>query len=386
VDPRILPSDDPRTYSLSYDNVMPGFEEILYHEYDSKAYLDDLREKGYPESLCKHEAIHKPNVPPEGPGDHLPLWYPAHYTEEDSECRFIANAAIEYVQKRQDQGWFLSLNLIKPHPPQICPAPYHEMYDPSDMPDPARELEELESDHPYLSQIHRSPDLESERDLQETQANYYGMITEVDTSLGLLFQALKDSGQWDRTMIVFSSDHGEYLGDHYLTGKGKFYDGAMWVPLIVRDPSPEADATRGQQLDGFVESIDHAPTMLEFLGISIPDRFQGQSVLGRVRGEGGGKDAIFYERDIRDEVRDFLEDSDLGLVWVVRDEDFKYIHFADERMPALLFDLKADPREQRNLTDDPGYGEMVLRYCQKLLTWRMKHEDQRMAHWADQHR
>ena len=81
-------------------------------------------------------------------------------------------------------------------------------------------------------------------------------------------------------MIVFSSDHGEYLGDHFLTGKGRFYDGAMRVPLIVRDPSPEADVMRGQQLDGFVESIDHAPTMLNFLGVPIPDRFQGQSVLG----------------------------------------------------------------------------------------------------------
>ena len=74
------------------------------------------------------------------------------------------------------------------------------------------------------------------------------------------------------------------------------------------------------------------------------------------------------------------------LVWVVRDEAFKYIHFAEARMPALLFDLKADPGEHRNLADDPGHREMVLRYCQKLLTWRMKHEDQRMTHWAEQYR
>ena len=63
------------------------------------------------------------------------------------------------------------------------------------------------------------------------------MITELDTSLGLLFQALKDTDQWDETLILFSSDHGEYLGDHYLTGKGQLYDGTMRVPLIVRDPS-----------------------------------------------------------------------------------------------------------------------------------------------------
>lgn len=386
VDPRTLPPDDPRTFSLSYDNVMPGFEEVLYHEYDSKAYFDYLREQGYPEALCNHDAIHRPNVPPEGPGNHLALRYPAYYKEADSECRFITNTAIDYVQKRRDEGWFLSLNYIKPHPPRICPAPYNDLYNPADMPDPARNFEELKSDHPYLSRIYGSPELVAERDLRETQANYYGMITEVDTSLGLLFQALKETGQWDRTMVLFSSDHGEYLGDHYLTGKGRFYDGAMHVPLIVRDPSPGADATRGQCLDGFVESIDHAPTMLAFLGVPIPDRFQGQSVLGRVRGEAGGKDAIFYEKDIRTEVEDFVDDLDLGLVWVVRDEDFKYIHFADERMPPLLFDLKADPGEGRNLADDPGYAGTVLCYCQRLLRWRMKYEDQRMVHWAARHR
>ena len=111
------------------------------------------------------------------------------------------------------------------------------MYDPADMPPAKRREEELQSEHPYLSRIHQDPKLTSDRDLRETQANYWGMITELDTSLGLLFQALKNTDQWDETLILFSSDHGEYLGDHYLTGKGQLYDGTMRVPLIVRDPS-----------------------------------------------------------------------------------------------------------------------------------------------------
>ena len=92
------------------------------------------------------------------------------------------------------------------------------------MPEPNRLETELHSDHPYLKIIHRKPELESNCDLRETQANYFGMITEVDNCLGLLFKALRDSGQWDNTLIIFSADHGEYLGDHYLTGKGVFYD------------------------------------------------------------------------------------------------------------------------------------------------------------------
>lgn len=385
VDPRILPPDDVRTYKPNYDNFLPGWDNLLDHEYDSKEYFAYLREKGYPEALCNHDAIHKPNVPPEGPGDHLAIRFPAHYKEEDCECRFLTNLAMDYVQAHSQGGWVLNLNYIKPHPPRICSAPYNDMYDPADMPAATRREAELQSDHPYLSRIHRKPDLVAERDLRETQANYWGMITELDTSLGLLFDSLKKTGQWENTLIVFSSDHGEYLGDHYLTGKGQLYDGTMRVPLIVRDPSPEANGTRGQLVDGFVESIDHAPTILDFLGVPIPDRFQGTSVLGRVRGAGEGKAEIHYEKDIRGEVADLVADPDCRLLWVVRDDEYKYVQFADEAIPPLLFDLKADPGEFHNLADDVVHMPTVLRYCQKLLRWRMKHEDQRMTHWYAQH-
>ena len=386
IDPRTLPPNDPRTKHPSYDNVQPGWDCLVYHEYDSPEYFEDLRQKGYPEELLNHNSIHKPNVPPEGPGDHLPLRYPAHYTQEDCECRFVTNQAIDHIQSHKDKGWVLNINYIKPHPPNICSAPYNDMYAPADMPLPTRSEDELQIDHPYLQRIHQNPKLASERDLRETQANYWGMITELDTSLGLLFQSLKDTGQWDNTLIIFSSDHGEYLGDHYLTGKGQLYDGTMRVPLIVRDPSPEADITRGQQLDGFAESIDHAPTMLEYLDIDIPDRFQGTSVLGRVRGNTQSKTEIHFEKDIQGEVADIVPDPDRRLLWVVRDNDYKYIQFADESIPPLLFDLHNDPSEYHNLAEEPDHLKTLLKYCQKLLRWRMKNEDQRMAHWYNEHK
>ena len=381
VDPRILPPDDFRTYTRFYDNFLPGFNGVLLHEYDSPEWFEDLRQKGYPEHLLNHNQVHKPNVPEAGPEDHLPLRFPSYIRAEDAECRFVTKTAIDHMSQREEAGWFVSLNYIKPHPPRICSAPFNDMYDPADMPPAMRQADELKSEHPYLKRMYSEPDLVSERDLREVQANYWGMITELDAALGDLFQYLKDSGQWDNTLIVFTSDHGEYLGDHFLTGKGKIYDGTMRVPLIIRDPSPEADVTRGQQVDGFVESIDHAPTMLDYLDISIPNRFQGTSVLGRVRGKGVAKSEVYYERDIRDEVADLISDPDLGLLWVIRDDKFKYVHFADESFPALLFDLQQDPHEFTNLADDPEYLPTMITYCQKLLRWRMKHEDQRMTHW-----
>ncbi|MBB29489.1 MAG: hypothetical protein CME25_11380 [Gemmatimonadetes bacterium] len=386
VDPRILPPGDPRTYTPNYDNFLPGFDVALNHECDSKEYFEMLREKGYPQDLLSHAAIHKPNVPAEGPGDHLPIRYPAHYTEEDSECRFITNTAIDYILDKKVEGWMLSLNYIKPHPPRICSAPYNDMYDPDEMPEPNRLETELHSDHPYLKFIHRKPELESNCDLRETQANYFGMITEVDNCLGILFKALRDSGQWDNTLIIFSADHGEYLGDHYLTGKGVFYDESMRVPLIIRDPSAEADHTRGSKLEAFVESIDIAPTILEYLNLPIPGRFQGTSLLGQVQGSNqtSPRSEIHYEKDFRNATRD--RHPHQCLLWVIRDDNYKYVQFADEAIPPLLYDLTSDPGEQRNVADNPDERDTILTYCQKLLRWRMINEDQRMEDWAFQYR
>ena len=380
VDPRTLPDDDPRTMSLDFDNVLPGFETLIYHEYDSPEYFDDLRSKGYPEWLLTHKTVHQPHVPDDGPGDHLALRYPAHYKTEDCEARFLTNRAIEHVTSRKESGWVLNVNYTKPHPPRICSAPFNDMYDPADMPSPVRDASELESSHPYQKLMHATPQLESERDLRETQANYFGMITEVDTSLGLLFDALKASGQWEDTTIVFSSDHGEYLGDHYLTGKGHIYDSGMRVPLIIRDPSEAADKTRGKILGGFVESIDITPTLLDLMGLEVPDRVQGTSLAGRVRGSGeAGKEEIHYERDFRHVP---TLDPDASLLWIIRDDDYKYVQFADASIPSLLFDLEEDPGELNNLAESNDHTKILLNYCQRLLRWRMKNEDQRMEHWA----
>jgi arylsulfatase A-like enzyme len=382
VDPRTLPGDDARTKSLDYDNVLPGFETLIYHEYDSPEFFEDLRSKGYPEWLLTHKTVHQPNVPDDGPGDHLALRYPAHYKAEDCEARFLTNKAIEHITSRKDSGWVLNVNYIKPHPARICSAPFNDMYDPADMPEPTRDTSELESDHPYQKLMHRKPVLESERDLRETQANYFGMITEVDTSLGLLFDALDASGQWEDTVIVFSSDHGEYLGDHYLIGKGHIYDPALRVPLMVRDPSEAANATRGKTLGGFVESIDITPTILDLMGLEVPDRVQGASLVGRIRGSAEmGKQEIHYEKDFRHVPG---VDPDASLLWVVRDDSYKYVQFAGASMPPLLFDLEEDPRELNNLAESGEHTDVLLDFCQRLLRWRMKNEDQRMEHWASQ--
>ena len=396
VDPALLAPGDPRKTSLHYANVLPGFERILYHEYDSEEYFESLRQKGYDEELLNFDAIHSPDLPADGPGDHLEIYYPARYPKEDSECRFLTERAIEYIEAERSEpggrGWVLSLNYIKPHSPHICCDPYHRLYDPETLPAATRKPQELDPSHPYWQRQWEhgdQPQLQDEKQRRELAAIYYGMISEVDDNIGLLFQALRQTDQWDNTLIIFTSDHGEYLGDHYLLGKGHFYDGALRIPCIVRDPLAEAEGTRGRRLDHFVESIDSAPTILDWLGVDIPDRFQGRSLLGLLRGDPDyvPKPEVFHEFDYRQKAlrRPGETDPDEHLLWVVRDRRYKYVQFADPTMAPLLFDLHADPGEVEDLAGKPECAATVARYCQKLLRWRMRHEDQRMTHWAQQY-
>ena len=408
VDPAILPADDPRTRSSSYDNILPGFDCPYFHPFDSPDYFRWLRGLGYPESLLNPEAIHKPAVPPEGPGPHIDAHFPAHYRREHSEGRYLTERAIRFLRGERDgrgqaaagrpeAGWVLSLNYVKPHPPYVCADPYHRLYDPASVPQALQRPDELRPEHPYLRLLREAqPELERRlvtdpARLAELRAAYYGMVSELDENLGVLFDALAEAGEWERTCIVFTSDHGHCLGDHYLQGAEHFYDGALRVPCIVRDPSPAADATRGAVLDDLIESIDLAPTMMEALGAAPPDRFAGRSLLGLLRGAGSGgpaayrpREQIHFEYDYRPMVlrRDPAADPDEHLYWVLRDKDYKYVQFADPAMPPLLFDLRADPDELDDVAGRPEHAARVTACCQALLRWRMVSEDQRMARWA----
>jgi arylsulfatase A-like enzyme len=389
-DPSILPEGHPHRSSLNYDYFLPGHELWLDHELDSPEWFEFLRKAGYPEGLLRRSAIHATQLPPEGQGRHLALHFPAHYRAEHSDTRFLVNTAIERIEDADD-GWYLSLNFLKPHGPEICPAPYHEMYDPEDMPQPVCRPEELSTPHDYFRRFGHDENHLYLRDwaVKEYRACYGGMISELDASLGVLFQALKDTGLWDNTLIIFSSDHGSHLGDHYLVGKSHFYDAGMRVPYIIRDPSPEADATRGTILDRFCESIDTAPTICDYLGVPPSTRFQGYSLLPQVRDLPSARirDCIHYEYYYYPCVRSHsIEDPNSCRIWVIRDDHFKYVQPGEPGIEPLLFDLQADPGEFHNLAIQPEYASVVASYCQRLIQWRIGTEDMRMEEWARQYK
>ena len=201
---------------------------------------------------------------------------------------------------------------------------------------------------------------------------YMGLIRQIDAHLGRLLRYLEERDLMERTLIAFTSDHGDYLGDHWLGEKDLFHDCSARIPMIVCDPSSRADATRGRADDRFVEAVDLLPTFVEFAGGEVrTERVEGRSLLGILRGEEepGWRDFAVSEIDFSDRGPRTL----LGVhPWecrahMLRTNRWKYI--LHEQFRPQLFDLDGDPLELVDLGDARGYESVRREMHDRLFTW-----------------
>lgn len=389
LDPRGRAPSDPLLHT--YAGTMPGFTQLVPGSEGDRAWVADLREKGY----AVPGDVYDPPAPTAANAGWGPTFAPAQYKAEHSDTAFTVGEAMRFVA-RTDKPWFLHLSLLRPHPPFIAPEPYNSMYDPAKVPGFAGRAERAEEAelHPYLRYM--LTDLRDqksdghpegghpmdERARRQLRATYYGLISEVDHHLGRLFDLLRQRGQYDRTLIVFTTDHGEMLWDHWLLGKEYFFDQSFHIPLIVR--APDAAGTRGRVVDAFSESIDLMPTILDLAGGTAPLQCDGRSLTPWLAGKSpqGWREEVFFELDFRD-VPGGAPEKELGLkldqcsMAIVRDKTHKYVHFA--ALPALLFDLAKDPQECRNAIGDPDQASHALRMAQKLASWNLTKSERTMT-------
>ncbi|HEY5070748.1 MAG TPA: alkaline phosphatase family protein [Caulobacteraceae bacterium] len=389
VDPRSVPPGDPRL--TTYEGALPGIRVVCEMSGRPTAWTDWLRAKGFarPADSALAYGWRRPGREYEDGAAHpRPLAFPA----EIDDTSFLAGELIAYL--RQARGPFVAhLSLLRPHPPFVAPEPYNALYDPMAVPGfRRRETADAEGrQHSWLAwwlgrRPFRAPS--DEKRLRRLKAVYFGLMTRVDAEIGRLIAALRESGLIDRTLIIFTSDHGEQMGDHWLLGKGGYFDQSFHIPLIIRDPRPSADRGRGTVVTRFTESVDVAPTLLAAIGAEIPVQCDGADLAPFLRGEGAParwRTEAHWEYDFRDVLDDDAERV-LGLTLhqcamnIVRGERYKYAHFT--ALPPLFFDLQADPDEFHDLAGDPAHAALVLAWAQKLLSWRMNHGDETLTHIA----
>ena len=174
-----------------------------------------------------------------------------------------------FMRNAGNDRWCLHLSFIKPHWPYVVSDPYHAMYKDEELPPPNRTEAELATSHPVIQALHKSR-IGRAMSRPETRRlvlpTYLGLVKQIDDHLGRLFAEMDRLGRTDDTMIVFTSDHGEYMGDHWMGEKDWINEEVVRVPMIIVDPRPQADCTRGTVTNELVEAIDLLPTFVEALG------------------------------------------------------------------------------------------------------------------------
>lgn len=320
----------------------------------------------------------------EGPnGELLSGWQlrhahlPARIPEEHSETAYTTTRAIEFIRMQGEQPWCLHLGYIKPHWPYVAPSPYHELYGADDVTAAVRSERERTAAHPvYAAFMQRPESVSFARDevRRHVIPAYMGLVKQIDDHIGRLMRFLEQVGRLDDTLIVFTSDHGDYLGDHFLGEKELFHDASARVPLIVVDPDPAADATRGLVRKELVEAIDVLPTILHALGVEPPTHIiEGRSLLQWSRGDGSAlpwRDMVVSELDyaFRTDTVDLLGRShhDCRAVMLF-DGRWKYVHYDGYR--PQLFDLRDDPDELVDLGEDAACEARRRGFHDRLFEW-----------------
>jgi arylsulfatase A-like enzyme len=389
LDPSTLAPDDPRR--ASYEQPMPGFSSGLLLDDDIGPWIDWLAAAGY-DVPDEHRRIYEPADVPVPP-DRGATWRPAVYAAEHTESAFMTTTALAWLDEpgRTDEPWCAHLSYLRPHPPYLAPAPYHDMFDPADVPDPVRHPSAADEAavHPFVAgALTVVPSPADDLDQRQLRATYYGMIAEVDAQVGRLLDGLDERGLRDDTIVVLTSDHGEQLGDHWLIEKLGFFDQSYRIPLIIRWPG--MGGRPGRVVDAFTENVDITPTLLDLVGAPPPEFCDGASLrpfldgdLEGLQAPDGWRQAVHHEFDFREPTSTIIEEifgirQDQCAISVLRTRERKLVEFCAE-LPPLFFDLADDPGELVDLAGDPDRSAELLAHTRALLRLRMEHTDPRLA-------
>lgn len=315
-------------------------------------------------------------------------WYarnarlPARVPERFSETAYATDRAIEFMREQGDNPWCLHLSYIKPHWPYIAPAPFHAAFSRDDVAEPSRCERERDAANPIFSGFQgHAESVSMSQDLFRLNVvpTYMGLVKQIDAHIGRLLDEMAHSGRLADTLIVLTSDHGDFLGDHWLGEKEFMYEASVRIPFIVADPAE--GASRGAVSDALVEAIDLLPTFIEALEADAPAHIlEGNSLLAHLRGAPPPpRDAVFSELDyaIYPTARKLrMAPRDARMV-MVRSQRWKYVHFG-KGLPPQLFDLTEDPEELRDLGCDADYSRIREEHVGLLFDW-MKSRRNRIA-------
>ena len=372
VDPREI-TDPAHPGLYTYESVLPGFDDVLHLPEAAEPWLAWLAELGY-QGLgnAEHELARENERP-----------------SEHSITQFMTDTFLTWLHDGQHVGdagkpWFAHLSYLRPHPPFMAAGEWSSRYEPSACGEPLPTSSERHWLHEVLLSHPATKAPESTKDLAIVRSQYFANVSHVDEQLGRIFDAVKARGEWENTLIVVSSDHGEQLGDQGLLNKAGFFESSYHIGCIVRLPG--ATSAHGTVVHQFTENVDIFPTLCEAMGVPVPLQCDGLPLTSFLRGEQPKwwRDAATYEWDWRDVLIGIHPEQD-AYEWpwdrrletshltVRRSDGYAYVHFGDGSW--LCFDLEADPTWGTTITD----ATVVLAEAQAMLLWRATHAERTLT-------
>ncbi len=315
--------------------------------------------------------------------------------EELSKPAYLASQASRFLRAHTDEPWILYVNFLEPHMPFT--GPRNGQYAPEDIRLPANFEVAPTQDQPLKARLlarhfaargFEGMDLSSEKGWRRLIANYWGLCSLIDTYVGAILETLRGTGQWEDTIIVFTSDHGDMMGSHRLLAKCVQFEEAVRIPLLIKPPGPE----KHRRIAAPVSHIDLIPTLLELLDQPVPESLPGRSLLPLAEGKEAGRDVFIPWNGGNNDLEGLLDGITLpdhlaGMAspaeavaaskdpvrTVISRDGWKIT--ASPRGEHEVYDLGSDPQETRNLAAEKAGRERLLEGCARLRAWQAKTGD-----------
>jgi arylsulfatase len=362
--PRLFTEAGYRTYSVGKQHFAPprnphGYQTVVLGEpkFNNATPTDD-----YEKWFAAHMPGRDPYQDYRGGNDQRGgISYP--FDERVHETRWVADQAIAFLESHpRNAPWFLKVSWLRPHAPYTAPKRWYDRYEGIEIPPPAVGDWARQCYGDVTNSFQKDPNLTRgvvpAEELRESRRSYAAAISFMDEQLGRVLAALEKRGELDNTLILFTADHGDILGDNLLYRKTFPVEGSVNVPMIVRWPGRLGlDAKRGQVRQELVELRDVLPTFLDAAGLPTPAAVEGRSLLDALRGKPW--------RPLLD-----LEHASCYAPkdgWVaLMGQRHKYVYYTLTGAQQL-FDLTNDPHELRDLTSEPASTALVKEWRQKMV-------------------
>jgi uncharacterized sulfatase len=285
-------------------------------------------------------------------------WLASDADDEQHTDGIGANEAIELLEQNRDRPFFLAVGFYRPHTPYVSPKKYFGMYPPDRIPLPPPD-DRKTAPRPAYASSHPEQDAMSDEQRRQAIQAYFAAITFMDAQVGRVIDALDRLRLRDRTVVIFLSDHGYHLGEHGLWQKMSIFEGSARVPMIIHAPGAKGN---GRASPRTVELLDLCPTLLDLCGVVPvgPLKRDGTDLRPLLDNPDAPWDEPAYTQVMRgNEQNRFMGRS-------VRTERFRYTEWDDGKRGRELYDYETDPRESKNLANDPAQARVVEQMRQLL--------------------